>query len=218
MLVYLSLTVNGAPVAGESPEPGLGRQDAIECLYYRSAVATPSAAGSGMATGRRTYEPLVVSKRIDKSSPLLAQALARNQVVDGVFKFFRQNPIDGSPEHYFTTEISQGRISAITQFLGQGTESGSKGQGTQGLVPYEEVAFVFSQIEWTYEPSGATYLDSAVGRSHVNGAAPSDASSAAPSAAPQPLRSVAEPRPPSRAAAIAPLTTGAARLEWPGGA
>ena len=209
MLVYLFLRVNGAPVAGESPETSLGRQDAIECLHYRSAVARPSAAGSGVASGRRTYEPLVVWKRIDKSSPLLARALAQNQVVDGVFKFFRQNPIDGNTEHYYTTEISQGRISAITQFLGEGTHM---------LEPFEEVAFVFNQIEWTYEPGGAAYSDTAVGHSQANGAAPTGASSAAPSAAPQPLRSLAEQRPLSRAAAIAPLTTGAARLEWPGGA
>jgi type VI secretion system secreted protein Hcp len=218
MLVYLFLRVNGAPVAGESPVSSLGREDAIECLQYRSAVARPSAAGSGMASGRRTYEPLVVWKRIDKSSPLLAQALAQNQVVDGAFKFFRQNSIDGTTEHYFTTEISQGRISAITQFLGEGTIEAAKGAYSDGLEPFEEVAFVFNQIEWTYEPVGAAYSDSAAGHSHAKAAAPNGAGSAAPSAAPEPLRPVAEKRPPSRAAAIAPLTTGAARIEWPGGA
>lgn len=36
-------------------------------------VLTAREAGSGMATGRRQYEPLVIRKRIDKSSPLLAK-------------------------------------------------------------------------------------------------------------------------------------------------
>jgi type VI secretion system secreted protein Hcp len=224
--VYLQLRVNGAVVEGESLETSLGRQNAIECLYYRQGVATPRAAGSGMATGRRTYEPLVIRKRVDKSSPLLARALTQNQVVDGVFKFFRSNPAgDGTTQHYYTTEISQGRIVAITQFVGDGA-----GPGELANPPLEEVALVFNQITWTSEIGGLTHTDSwtasdghassaggastggaptgsAAAAPPAGGSAPSDAGLATPVAAPEPLRrSAAERRPPSRVAATVPLS------------
>lgn len=37
-------------------------------------VKTAREAGSGMATGRRQYEPVVITRRIDKSSPLLLKS------------------------------------------------------------------------------------------------------------------------------------------------
>ncbi len=39
-------------------------------------VRTPRESGSGMATGRRTYNPIRFVKRVDKASPLLMQACA----------------------------------------------------------------------------------------------------------------------------------------------
>src|SRR5512144_3385705 len=96
--VYLFLKVNGVAVEGDSMETSLGRQNSIECLYYRQGVAVP-ATSSGLTSGRRTYEPLVIRKRVDRSSPQLAKALAENRRVDGTFKFFRLSPSgDGTTE------------------------------------------------------------------------------------------------------------------------
>lgn len=227
--VYLYLKVHGASVEGESLETSLGRQNSIECLYYRHGVAMPRAAGSGTVTGRRTYEPLVIRKRVDKSSPLLVRALTQNQVVEGTFKFFRSNPTgDGTTQHYFTTEIKQGRITAINQFVTEGA-----GRAELANQPLEEVAFVFNQIAWTYELGGVTYADSdgaaeghssfsaapAAGSAAVppaaGGRAPPDAGSAARVAAPEPLRAAASGRPPSRVAATVPLSAADASLDSP---
>ena len=228
--VYLFLKVNGVAVEGDSSQTGFGREHSIECLYYQQGVATSPQAGSGMATGRRTFEPLVIRKWIDKSSPLLAKALAENRVVDGVFKFFRQNPSgDGTTQHYFTTEITMGRIAAITQFMTDVEEPGKLPDQ-----PFEEVQLVFNGISWTHEIGGVTYEDSwrageggkypAGGSSGAAGASPAAAGGAAGAAgssqsgraevasavqvaAPERLRSlVVERRAPSRVATIVPLT------------
>ena len=114
--VYLFLKVNGTTIQGDSSQTSLGRADSIECLYYRQAFATGHTSSGMAATGRRTYDPLVIRKRIDKASPLLAKALIQNSLVEGVFKFFRPNPLgDGTTEQFYTTEIKQGRIAAISQ-------------------------------------------------------------------------------------------------------
>jgi type VI secretion system secreted protein Hcp len=220
--VYLFLKVNGVTVEGDSTETSLGRQNSIECLYYRQGVASPTSA-SGRASGRRTYEPLVIRKRIDRSSPLLAKALTEQRRVDGVFKFFRPSPTgDGTTEHYYTTEITQGRITALTQFVTDVEEPGELPDQ-----PFEEIAFVFNQIQWTWTNGGVTYMDEVRGFDGVGsfssgsaaagspapgaGAAPPLGSSvgdlAPPLTAPEPLRT-AELLRRSRVDAIVPLTEG----------
>ena len=90
MGAYLFLKVNGIPVEGYSPQASPGRESSIECLSDRQSVSVPVSAG--LATGRRTYEPLVIRERVDKSSPLLERALSRNGSVEGTLTSFRLSP------------------------------------------------------------------------------------------------------------------------------
>jgi type VI secretion system secreted protein Hcp len=144
--VHLYLKANGTDIQGESTQHSLGRENSIECVYYEQAVATAREAGSGMATGRRQYHPLVVRKRIDKSSPLIAKALCNNEVIEGTFKFFRPNPTgDGTTEQFYSVQIRQGRVASIKQVVPDTIEP-----ATSTEPPLEEVAFVFHTIAWTY--------------------------------------------------------------------
>ena len=222
--VYLVLKVNGVTVEGDGP------RNAIECLYYRQAVARE--VSNGMTAGHPTYEPLVIRKRIDKSSPLLAQALTENRVVDGVFHFTRVN-VQGEEEPYFATEIRHGRIAALTQFVTDVEEPADlRGQ------PLEELAFVFNEIYWTWPLEKAAAGGAAAGSAAASGSwtaaggAPAGAgaapgwaangsgaaaggkaasgaagagSAAPPATPPEPLRRMVAERP-SRVAAIVPLT------------
>ncbi len=172
--VYLFLKVNGVTVEGDSTETSLGRQNSIECLYYRQGVALPTTS-YGLTSGRRTYEPLVIRKRVDRSSPLLANALTGSRRVDGVFKFFRLSPSgDGTTEQYYTTEITQGRIVAITQFVTDVEDPGELPDQ-----PFEEIAFMFNQIQWTWTISGVTSMDQGGGFMSGSTAAGSSAAGSA---------------------------------------
>jgi type VI secretion system secreted protein Hcp len=156
--VYLFLKVRGAAVEGDSSETSLGRASSIECLSYRQGVAIPRVAGSVAASGRPTYEPLVIRKRIDRATPVLAAALIGNHVVEGLFKFFRPSPSgDGTVEHYYSTEIKDARISAISQAGNGGGEWGGPADHA-----WEEVAVVFSSISWTWVP-GSVQREGAIG-------------------------------------------------------
>ena len=153
--VHLYLKSNGEDIQGESTQTSLGRENSIECLYFVDAVRTAREKGSGMATGRRTFEPIIFRKRIDKSSPLLARGLCNNEVIQGVFKFFRPNPAgDGTTEHFFTVEFAEGRVASI-----QRTSPDTIDPASSMDPPMEEVSFVFHNITWTYEPSGASHHD-----------------------------------------------------------
>jgi type VI secretion system secreted protein Hcp len=154
--VHLYLKANGADIKGESIQSSLGRKDSIECVFYEQAVSTAREAGSGMATGRRRYEPIRIHKRIDKSTPLIYKAMAENQKVDGVFKFFRPNPTgDGTTEQFYSVEIKDGRISSVKNWVPDCIDPVSS-----SMPPMEEVQFVFHTIIWTYTNGGITHQDS----------------------------------------------------------
>lgn len=144
--INLFLRLNNIPIVGESPVRSPGRQDSIECLSYQQGVVTAREAGSGAAIGRRQYAPIVIQKRIDKSSPLLVKGLTQNEVAQGTFKFYRLSPKgDGTTEQYYTVAFQQGRISAFKQST------------IDGLI--EELAFVFQSISWTFVDGGISHQD-----------------------------------------------------------
>ncbi len=153
--VHLYLKANGQDVKGESTQTSVGRKDSIECVYYEQKVITAREAGSGMATGRRQYEPLLIRKRIDKSSPLLVKALVENAKIEGAFKFFRPNPKgDGTTEQFYTVEIKDGRIASLKQMVPDTIVPASSTEP-----PLEEVTFVFHTIKWTFTDGGVSHED-----------------------------------------------------------
>jgi type VI secretion system secreted protein Hcp len=155
MTVHLYLTANGTKIDGDSTILSMERENSIECLSFCDTVRTAREASSGMASGERTYEPIRVVKRIDKSSPLLAKALCNNEVIESTFKFFRPNPAgDGTTEQYFTVVIEEGRIASITRVSPDVIDPASA-----NAPPTEEVTFVFGRITWTYVPSGVEHID-----------------------------------------------------------
>ena len=154
--VHLFLKANGQDVKGESSQTSLGRGNSIECVYYEQNVITARDAVSGMATGRRQYQPLLIRKRIDKSSPLLAKALANNEKIEATLKFFRPNPTgDGTTEQFYTVAFKDGRIASFKQYVPSTIEP-----ATSTEPPLEEVTFVFHTISWTYANGGITHEDS----------------------------------------------------------
>lgn len=153
--VHLYLKANGTDIKGESTQTSLGRADSIECLFFQDSVRTAREKGSGLATGRRTYEPVEIIKRIDKSSPLLAKALCNNEKIDGIFKFFRPNEDTGETEHFFTVEIEKGRLAGIKRVSPNVIDPAAGAEP-----PTETVTFVFHSITWTYENGGVMHRDS----------------------------------------------------------
>jgi type VI secretion system secreted protein Hcp len=153
--VHLWLTANGTKIDGDSTIASLERENTIECLSFLDSVRTAREASSGMATGERTYEPIKIVKRIDKSSPLLAKALCNNEVVEATFKFYRPDPAgSGTQEHFYTIEIEEARIASVTRVSPDVIDPASANSP-----PTEEVSFVFGKIRWTYEPDGIEHID-----------------------------------------------------------
>lgn len=152
--IHLYLKANGFEIKGESTQISLGRQDSIECVCFDQLVQT---------IGKRQYQPLLIRKRIDKSSPLLFKALCENAVIEASFLFYRPNPTgDGTTEQFYTVEIKKGRIASIRNYLPDTLSS-----ATEKFPALEEVTFVFQTISWTYTDGGVVYEDNISGRTKM---------------------------------------------------
>jgi type VI secretion system secreted protein Hcp len=153
--VHLFLKANGSQVKGDSSQTSAGRENSIECLFFDFNVLTAREAGSGMATGRRQYQPILIRKRVDKATPLLFKALTNNEKIQGVFKFYRPNQAgDGTTEQFFTIEIEDGRVSSQKLVNPDTIVPASSTQP-----PMEEITFHFASITQTIENGGITHQD-----------------------------------------------------------
>lgn len=157
-VVNLFMKVNGAAVAGEPETVGHNGvlADSIECLTYVDAVRTARELGSARATGERRYAPIRIRKRVDKSTPVIQQALTRNEVVECRFEFRRPSPLgDGKVQHYFTVELTGGRIDSIKRRNPDTFDPAASRE------PFTEwVSIVFNHITMTHETGSTSASDS----------------------------------------------------------
>ena len=156
--VHLLLRIGGADIEGESTITSQDRANTIECLSFESEVSTARESAMGMTTGRRQHKPIVVRKRIDKSTPLLLKALCQNEeVTSAEFRFYRPSPSgDGTEEHFYSVVLEEGRVGSVRQISEDATIAGENAPPV-----LEEVSFIFQRITWTYEDGGVTHMDSA---------------------------------------------------------
>lgn len=144
---FLFLEVNGKAVEGEPMHPMDGCEKAIECDAFTQTVAVPVDSMGGVSTGDRTFTPVVITKSVDKSSPLLIKALTENAPVKASFQFFRRNPNnDGSIEQFYKVELDQARVVNVAQAGG-------------GEAPTEQVSLAYQTITWTIVKGGITHSD-----------------------------------------------------------
>ena len=168
--VHLFLKAAGADLQGESTQTSNGRANSIECSFFEHACDTAREAGSGNATGRRQYRPIVVRKDIDKTTPLIMKALRMNQNVSGIFKFYRpdtgtnpEEPGSGEDTMFYSIEFTGGRISHTKQYV-RDTHAidvrAANDLNAHSAAPQEEVGFVFHTIKWIYTAGGIEDQDS----------------------------------------------------------
>jgi type VI secretion system secreted protein Hcp len=142
---HLKLSIGGSPVSGVSTQFTDG---SIECLSFSWGVTNPIDWATGSASGRAQYQAIAISKRVDKTSPLLHKALCTNQAVEGTFKFFHP-PADAKDktDNFYTVEFKFGRVEAIS------FTSGSND------IPMETVTFAYRAVTLTFVKGGISSAD-----------------------------------------------------------
>ena len=151
---YMSITgkKQGLISSGCSSQDSIGNKcqighfDEIMVLAYSHDMVAGS---DGTVTGGRgQHRPVVITKNIDKSSPLISGALHDGEEVECVIDFYRTSPI-GSQEKYFVVRLSGARIAYIN-FQVPHVINMSEG------LPQEVVAIRYRDITWTHVGAGTS--------------------------------------------------------------
>ena len=135
-----------------------GREGKIVVVGANHEVLSPSSGSGGAAIGKRVHKPFVIIKLLDKSSPLLYNALVNNEnLVVWELQFFTnampgQGP--GMEKQHYTVKLTNARITDIRFIMAD-----NKFPDLAGLSEYEEVEFVYQSIEWTWVDGGITAKD-----------------------------------------------------------
>ena len=109
---------------------------------------------SGQPSGQRVHSPFVVTKLLDKSSPLLMSALVTGERLDTVeLKQFRTN-VDGKLEHFYTVLLTDAIVIDISPDAPH-----SFGEMERDVAPLEHVSFSYRKIRWTHEAAGTSSED-----------------------------------------------------------
>ncbi|HEY2402845.1 MAG TPA: type VI secretion system tube protein TssD [Steroidobacteraceae bacterium] len=117
-------------------------------------ITSPRDATSGLATGKRQHQPIVILKEIDKSSPLLWNALVNNEnLTTWVLKFFDVNPAGLSQQIYSIT-LTNANIASMDESM---LDNEIAANAT--LPMREQITFTYQKITWTWVDGGITASD-----------------------------------------------------------
>lgn len=153
--ISLTLSANGLDIEGDSTVTSMERADTIEVLSLEQSVSRAFDRATLLATGRRIYAPIRLTKRLDRSTPLLRKALINNEVVEGNFRWFRPNPAgDGTTQHFMTLSFTEGRITKCVLRLPD-----TLGADTATLPALEEVELTAGTYTWTWIDGGIEFED-----------------------------------------------------------
>jgi type VI secretion system secreted protein Hcp len=126
-----------------------GREGLILVMAISHEIVSPRDAATGMATGKRQHQPIVITKEVDIATPLLNQIMVENTpITEAIFNFYGTdptNPIPGLETNIYSIILQNVFISRIELTLHNLLEDQKR---NAPLV--EKVSFVYSQIEWKW--------------------------------------------------------------------
>ncbi len=131
-----------------------GRENKILVIAVDHSVISPRDAASGLPTGKRMHKPLVITKELDKSTPLLFNALCTNEnITDWELQFWQPSATGVEKQHY-TIKLTNANIASIHFVM-----ANNKHPELTRFAEYEEVAFTYQKIEWTWTDGGISAGD-----------------------------------------------------------
>ncbi len=139
----------------ESRRPG--HTDKTEILGYMMEVKSPRDAASGMSTGKRQYQPVILWKLSGASSPQFYEALIRNDMLKKItFQYYRPDEVYKQNELVYTVELENVSVAGYRQLMGSPDVPEFKAR-QEGL--YDEIKLVFDKITVTENKARTSATD-----------------------------------------------------------
>ncbi|CAN5755567.1 Hcp family type VI secretion system effector [soil metagenome] len=132
-----------------------GRENSILVYSFSNEVLVPRDPASGMATGRRQHKPLMILKEIDKSTPLLWNALATNESITAwELKFWAPSNTGQAEKQIYSIRLTNANIVSIRDFMPDNQDP------ERAKLPLqEEIFFTYQKIEWLWTDGGISAQD-----------------------------------------------------------
>jgi type VI secretion system secreted protein Hcp len=149
-----ALTIVGpnGPIRGGSTLRG--REGTIPVLAVCHRLRTPRDVVSGQPSGRRQHDPIVVTKEVDRSTPLLVDALLHNAaLVTWRLDVFAPDTF-GRLVPAYAIELTRPQVTEVT-LLPDDLDTAA----VIPRLPRETVAFVYERITWTWRDGNVTTSD-----------------------------------------------------------
>ena len=140
------MKIDGIP--GSSLEEN--RKDWCDVRGFSHEMKYPYDMAQGRGTGAQNHGPCTILKELDKSSPKLYEALAKNLKVGKVeVEFERDKPGDGSTEIYFKIVLTDCRVIYARPHIP------TPNMRDPDLPPHlEEIGFGYRKIDWEWLSGG----------------------------------------------------------------
>jgi type VI secretion system secreted protein Hcp len=137
-----------------------GREDSIMVIAVSHEIISPRDPASGLPTGKRMHKPFVITKELDKSSPLLYNVLCNNENIQTwELKFWtpqiRATSGTGAEVQHFTVKLENANIASIHFRM-----LNNKNPELMKYAEFEEVSFTYEKIVWTWTDGGIEADDS----------------------------------------------------------
>jgi type VI secretion system secreted protein Hcp len=137
-----------------------GREGKIMVIAVSHEIVSPRDPASGMPTGKRMHKPLVITKELDKSSPLLYNLLVHNEnIPEWELQFWapqiKAATGTGSEVQHYTIKLQNANIASIAFRM-----PNNKHSELMKFAEYEEVSFTYEKIIWTWTDGGIEADDS----------------------------------------------------------
>jgi type VI secretion system secreted protein Hcp len=131
-----------------------GRENKIMVIAVSHEIMSPRDPASGLPTGKRMHKPFVVTKELDKASPLLYNVLVNNENITEWELQFWQPSATGAEKQHYTVKLVNANIASIHFRM-----LNNKNPDLMRYAEYEELAFTYQKIEWTWMDGGITAMD-----------------------------------------------------------
>ncbi|MBL7812018.1 MAG: type VI secretion system tube protein Hcp [Bacteroidetes bacterium] len=137
-----------------------GREDTIAVYAFDHSITSPRDPASGLPSGRRQHKPLIITKEIDPSTPLLYQVLVNNENISRLELNFwapaasRIAGVAGAEVNVLRIVLTNANIADIH------AEMWNNRVAENATIPVlETVSFSYQKIEWTWLQGGITAMD-----------------------------------------------------------
>lgn len=161
MALQAHLTLKGVtqgPIDGSVTQKG--REKSIAIIAVQHQIVSPRDPATGMPSGKRQHKPFVITKELDKATPLLYNALVNNESIsEWSLKFYTPGTAAaknvGKEQNHYTVKLTNATVASIDFHM-----ENTRRPDQRDIPEYEKVAFTYQKIEWSYDDGdGARQAD-----------------------------------------------------------